>query len=195
VLGNENAAAKINPAADGILEDGEAGEVVADLQRALASLGYPVGEADGTFGERTHAAVAAFQAREGLAGEIGKWRVEWNERLSKAAPFENAARKEVTSKDLTAKGDEIVGWLGWLRKAAAGVAAFLGLDQAIDMAGVQLPDTLTGMRQVIDPISSNLGWLLWNKSALGILACVGLFVLATWLMKKLVARYRAFRTV
>lgn len=55
---------------DGILEEGEEGEAVAALQRALLGLGYLAGEPDGVFGERTHAAVAAFQARECLPAAL-----------------------------------------------------------------------------------------------------------------------------
>ncbi|WP_088346323.1 MULTISPECIES: peptidoglycan-binding protein [Rhodomicrobium] len=194
VLGDQTAAAKINPLADGILEEGEEGEAVAELQRALAGLGYPVGTPDGVFSERTHAAVAAFQAREALPGDLGKWRLEWNDRLKDAAPFENTARRGATPTDLEAKGDELVGWLGWLQKAAAGAAAFLGLDQAVDVAGLQLPETLTGMRQVVDPLSANLIWLLGNKWAFGILACIGLIVLASWLRRRQAERHRNFVT-
>jgi putative chitinase len=192
VIGNENAARKINPLADGILEEGEEGEAVAELQLALARLGYPVGEPDGVFGERTHAAVAAFQAREGLPGELGKWRVDWAERLEGASPFENSARKDAGPAELEAKGDTVIGWLGTLRRAAAGVAAFLGLDTALDQAGVQLPETFSGLRQVLDPLSAHLAWLTSNRWAFAMLGCLGVVVLASWLRRQLAARYRRF---
>ena len=60
-------AAKFDPAADGVLEEGEEGDAVTDLQIFLARLGYAVGEPDGVFGPRTVAAVAAFQARNSEA--------------------------------------------------------------------------------------------------------------------------------
>jgi hypothetical protein len=42
-------------------------EVITALQQALVSAGYDPGEADGTFGPRTEAAVVAFQQDNGLA--------------------------------------------------------------------------------------------------------------------------------
>jgi hypothetical protein len=41
-------------------------ELIAELQRALAAAGFPPGPADGVFGERTQAAVVAFQQANGL---------------------------------------------------------------------------------------------------------------------------------
>ncbi len=55
---------RLDPAADGILEEGESGAPVLELQEALIRLGYAVGEPDGVFGPRVVAAAAAFQARE-----------------------------------------------------------------------------------------------------------------------------------
>ena len=42
-------------------------EVVTALQQALVSAGYDPGEADGTFGPQTEAAVVAFQQDNGLS--------------------------------------------------------------------------------------------------------------------------------
>ncbi len=193
-FGNSFIAAKLDPAADGILEDGEQGDAVAELQRALAALGYPVGNADGTFGERTHAAVAAFQAREGLRDTPGKWRVEWNERLAAAKPFEDVARQAVTAADLAAKGESPVALLLWLRRAVASIAAFLGLDQAADQAGVQLPQTLTALKQAIDPIATNIGWLSGSRWALGLVGCLAAWLLLGWAISQLVSAYRSFRS-
>lgn len=48
------------------LRSGDAGDDVAQLQEALASLGYFTGKVDGTFGTDTTAAVKAFQKANGL---------------------------------------------------------------------------------------------------------------------------------
>jgi membrane-bound lytic murein transglycosylase B len=42
---------------------------IKEVQRLLADLGYPIGQADGIVGPKTRAAVKAFQRKEGLAGD------------------------------------------------------------------------------------------------------------------------------
>lgn len=191
-LGNQAVTVRLDPAADGVLEEGEQGQAVSALQKALAGLGYTVGEADGTFGPRTAAAVAAFQAREKLGGEPGKWRIEWNARLAEARPFDDAARQSVTAQDIAAKGDGVMGLLLWGRRAFAWLAAFLGLDTAADKAGVQWPSNLIDLRNVIDPLAGELQWLAGSKWVLGIVACLGAAALADWGARRLVERFRNF---
>jgi peptidoglycan hydrolase-like protein with peptidoglycan-binding domain len=101
-----------------IPEAGDAGEAVKTLQRRLAAPSYPVGELDGVFGERTEAAVAAFQMGEGLAGTPGKWRIaDYDPHLAAAStpahtvppapaavPFADSPRREVTAATFAAKG-------------------------------------------------------------------------------------------
>jgi hypothetical protein len=48
------------------LKPGDTGSQVKALQRALKSLGYPVGTVDGQYGPATKTAVAAFQHKAGL---------------------------------------------------------------------------------------------------------------------------------
>jgi len=187
---------RLDPAADGVLEEGEEGEAVRELQERLAALGYPVGEADGVFGPRTASAVAAFQAREKLTvTEPGKWDVVHGDVLASAKPFADEPRKDVTATELAEKGDRPVSVLTWVRNAFATVATFVGLDTAVDQAGVQLPQTLVGMRKVIDPLTAELKWLLGHDWAWIILACVGGAVLANWLIGRAVASYRDFNRV
>jgi putative chitinase len=121
----DGAMARLDPAADGILEEGEAGSPVLELQKALIRLGYAVGEPDGVFGPRTVAAVAAFQARERLGGEPGKYRLEWALRLAEARPFDDAGRQTATAMDLVAKGDGVVGLLLWVRRGLYAIATYL----------------------------------------------------------------------
>lgn len=54
------------PEADGKLELGESGDAVSALQQRLSSLGYWLGEPDGSYGQLTRQAVMAFQKTEGL---------------------------------------------------------------------------------------------------------------------------------
>ncbi|MEB3356193.1 MAG: peptidoglycan-binding protein [Synechococcales bacterium] len=54
---------------DGLLERGETGSAVADLQRRLQALNYYQGNIDGDYGARTEAAVMAFQRSQGLTAD------------------------------------------------------------------------------------------------------------------------------
>ena len=49
-----------------VLRKGSSGALVERLQMRLAQLGYPVGEADGSFGKATEDALMAFQSQNGL---------------------------------------------------------------------------------------------------------------------------------
>lgn len=65
--------AEVDAMSDGILERGERGTAVADLQKRLTMAGYSLGKADGIFGYGTEAAVLAFQKTskllaDGMAG-------------------------------------------------------------------------------------------------------------------------------
>ncbi|MEL6221199.1 MAG: peptidoglycan-binding protein [Cyanobacteria bacterium J06627_8] len=54
---------------DGLLEQGEAGPAVADLQRRLSALNYYNGPIDGDFGSLTEDAVIRFQRAQGLTAD------------------------------------------------------------------------------------------------------------------------------
>ena len=49
-----------------VLRVGSSGAAVAEVQRALAALGFDPGPADGAFGRKTRRAVLAFQRSSGL---------------------------------------------------------------------------------------------------------------------------------
>jgi GH24 family phage-related lysozyme (muramidase) len=66
-------AEEVNALSDGVLERGERGSPVMQLQQRLIALGYKPGQVDGIFGFGTEAAVLAFQkasklTADGLAG-------------------------------------------------------------------------------------------------------------------------------
>lgn len=81
----------------GTLKRGSRGDDVRDLQEKLAALGYDCGTPDGIFGDKTDAAVRAFQFAEGLvadgvAGPMTRERLEaaWEERQLGSLPLEPA---------------------------------------------------------------------------------------------------------
>jgi hypothetical protein len=67
--GTTTAAAKQLPAPTGTLTPGDKGTQVAVLQRALASLGFATGKADGQYGPATTSAVKRFQTSVGLKAD------------------------------------------------------------------------------------------------------------------------------
>jgi uncharacterized protein (TIGR02594 family) len=75
---------EVNTDADIWLTKGSVGRKVAEAQRALDKLGYPVGEADGIFGEQTFWAVIAFKKKQGLKPRAVIGPVTWD-RLMQAA--------------------------------------------------------------------------------------------------------------
>lgn len=198
-FGKTYVVAKLDPLADGVLEEGEEGGAVSALQKALAGLGYSVGKVDGIYGPRLAAAVAAFVAREpaiaakaGATLAPGKWSTNWTPLLGAARPFEDAPRQDATAKDIAADGDTAMASMLWLRRGAASALAFLGLDSVAGTDGVQLPETLAGLKHAIDPLTANLQWLLGNKWALGAALCVGVVAISSAAIRAAVAKYRRF---
>jgi putative chitinase len=188
VLGTD-ATPALDPAADGILEEGETGDAVRHLQEHLAALGYVVGATDGVFGPRTRDAVSAYQVRQGLAAD-GKWRLDYDTRraIETAIPHDATARADATAADLHRAGDQAAQATGWLKRGAGGVAAFLGLGEAAERSG-----TLAGLRDVVEPLAGNLAWLVSSKWVLGLAAAIGVLLAARLIEQRLVEQYRNFR--
>ncbi len=193
VSGERNIAKKLNPLADGILEEGEEGDPVFDLQKRLLELGYPVGNPDGIFGQRTAAAVAALQMREGLGGDPGKYRTEWAKALANAEPFADDGRRNATADDLAEKGHKPVRALQRVKQAGAGLGTFLGLDQVF---GVSESSTFSGIvdgvRNTFEPLGFAFSWLSGNKLALAVVGCLLLYLGANWLIGVFVKDHRSF---
>jgi putative chitinase len=183
-----DAAPALDPAADGVLEEGEAGHLVARLQVALASRGFSVGKIDGIYGPRTTAAVASLQARERLGGEPGKFRLEWSAGLVDARPFDDVARQDDTAATLAANGNKAVAATGALKTSAGIVAALASIGQA--------NESVQAVRQAVDPAVNNLQWalgMLGNKWAWAIMAALAVVAAASWIEAQIVARHREFR--
>ena len=87
-----------------VLRHGMRGAAVQDLQQRLADLGYPPGAIDGIMGDRTTAAVLAFQADHelGIDGVVG--RQTWDA-LDRAEP---RPERNLALADLRARGSRTV---------------------------------------------------------------------------------------
>ncbi len=66
---SSNETERVPDPTDGLLERGEVGEAVTDLQRRLTALGYYDGPIDGRYGPRTEAAVSRFQTENALTSD------------------------------------------------------------------------------------------------------------------------------
>ena len=178
-IGDGAAAVPVSPAANGVLEEGETGDAVKAMQESLAKLRYPVGAPDGIFGELTKAAVLAFQHREQLAGEPGKWIMgAYDEALAKAQPFALPWRSNLNATALLNMGDTHTIRTSFGKKVAAltGSAALLAQGaQSIDVS--DLPNIASGARGIVEPIAEALRWASQSLPlALGF-GCAALWVL------------------
>ena len=89
------------------MRSGDAGDNVSQLQEQLISLGYLSGKPDGTYGEKTVAAVKAFQKNNGLSAD-GTAGAETQKMLyggnAKAASTEKETAKEETKNESLKRG-------------------------------------------------------------------------------------------
>lgn len=138
---------------DDVLEIGDRGALVMAIQERLAALGYSVGRADGIFGSRTRAAVAAFQLESGLSadGIMGpQTRKALNDEAAKPMPL--GERAEETAADLRASGSEIATAANDLKKVAVvvgGASAATGTAQT-----AAAPDMIAQTKEVVTEVSS-----------------------------------------
>lgn len=128
------------------LKLGDEGPVVRSMQEKLALLGYPVGVADGIFGQNTRRAVVAFQDEYGLdiTGIIDTETADAVEdALDDTRSMQNVERETADEKDLKRAGARDVAktnQVGTAGATAGGAGAIAvadetgALDKAIDVA-------------------------------------------------------------
>jgi uncharacterized protein (TIGR02594 family) len=163
-------------AADGAgrvtLRHGMRGPEVRALQERLADLGYPPGAIDGAFGDRTAAAVLAFQADLGLSTDGVVGRQTWG--ALDAAPPRPA--RDVTLPDLRARGSRTVAdadqgqQIAGAGGAVAGGAIILSqAEQAVQLVQRSRGtlDAALGLVTVYWPVLliGGVGWLAWQRFA------------------------------
>lgn len=158
---------------DDLLRLGDRGELVKALQERLKDLRYAVGRADGIFGQRTRAAVLAFQAENGLVtdGIIGpKTRTALNSEAAVAMPL--GERATDTADDLKEAGSTTIDRTVKVKvaaKVAMAASATVGTVQEVgllDGAGGLLKE-LTTLRTVTNGFVDVMGWASthWYLSA------------------------------
>lgn len=130
VIGFRRADGGSTEAGQPVLKYGSRGAFVLDLQSQLAALGYTLGKADGIFGDKTRAAVLAFQGDNGLDTDGIVGRVTW-EALEGATP---RAKRDVSEDDLAKRGSETINLARKGEKALTGVETTIGGGLSIGMA-------------------------------------------------------------
>jgi putative chitinase len=171
---------------DDTLELGDHGPLVTAFQERLAALGYAIGRADGIYGSRARAAVAAFQLENHLKtdGVIGP---ETRKALNSesAIPMPVGERSTETAADLKAAGSETILTTQNIKRAAVGI----GGTSAVTGAGQQAApvDIIVATKDVAAEISS---WkaitsligetFAWATSHLWILGIVVAFCFYRW---------------
>ncbi len=150
---------KANPA---VLKRGMKGDLVKDLQKALARLGYFPGALDGDFGGRTEAALLAFQADNNLETD-GRFGALTREALAEAPSREIAPQRAAMGLlDLSGAGSRIA--KASVRNIAVGaILGGGGLATVID--------DVTGQADVIQKVFADHGLVTG-----GVILAAGLFV-------------------
>lgn len=174
--------AEVAPAADGTVRYGDKGLLVRAVQATLIQRGYPIGgEPDGDFGDKTRAAVLAFQATEGLP-TTGVVDQATQDALNHAParPIDQD-RASATAEDLRQAGSTTVAHadnVGTAAKVivAAGTAASADSTGMLDRAR-EIVDQVTAVRGVANGAIDVVQWFgqhLWI-AALAVGAAVWLY--------------------
>jgi uncharacterized protein (TIGR02594 family) len=122
-----------------VLRHGDRGLFVEDLQEQLIALRYPVGRVDRIFGDRTRAAVLAFQADQGLGVDGVVGRETWAA-LATAGP---RPEREITTQDLREDGSRTIRKADGAQ-AGTGIAIVIG---GITLTMESLDDALGALEQ------------------------------------------------
>ena len=138
------------------LRIGSRGDEVRVLQGKLRDLGYPVGAVDGMFGEATADGVAAFQRRNGLAGDPGEWRKSYYDALTSAVSVIPSNRAGATPATLDRRGDIVMRVCRWGRNIIMGVLTTFGITVG---QGDNIVQTLSQTQDAADRMHGIVTWM------------------------------------
>ncbi len=159
------------------------------LQSRLRALGYPCGGVDGIFGEQTYRAVVLFQHDNELEGETGIWLPAYDAALESAKPM-LSRRTNATQGDLDAAGDQPVRNLNLLQRILAWIFGASAAAQTLQ--GSSVLDSVNGLRSILEPVQSLMGWLGGNVWLIVAVACVALIALVRVMRNDHLEAYRNF---
>lgn len=147
-----------------ILQMGDKGRMVRDLQGQLLDLGYALGAIDGAFGARTRAAVLAFQADNDLVSDGIVGALTWAA-LPKAAP---RAERKVTVGDLKERGSRTIREAERALTSGAAALGVTGLATAVQQAK-ETAQAVQEARGALDALGGVIG-ANWQVAALVVAA-------------------------
>ncbi len=174
---------------DGTLHAGMVGEDVRALQGKLRALGYPVGTVDGIYGEQVYRAVVLFQHDHDLNGAPGVWQPSYDDVLADAKPM-LPKRKAATHRDLEAMGDRPTAHMNLLQRVFAWMFGASAVAETFD--GRSVLDSVTGLRNIVEPVQDALAWIATNRFLLIAAGCVAAIALVRLIRSEHVKAYRNF---
>ncbi|WP_275789718.1 peptidoglycan recognition protein family protein [Pararhizobium gei] len=172
-----------------VLQFGDRGSAVEDLQKKLAALGYFPGRIDGDFGEKTRAAVLAFQADNHLVTD-GKYGSGSREAMKKAKPAPVSAKRSAATLATLASEGSTIAKASLNTQVAGGIAAVGGILVTLNEASgilTKLTDSMGSIGDILDGLSQ------WQGAGI---AALGIYVVLRSLAagRNHVADYRSGKT-
>jgi lysozyme family protein len=171
------------------LHAGMHNEAVRTLQIKLRALGYPCGMADAIYGEQVYRAVVLFQHDNDLQGEPGIWLPAYNTVLATAKPM-LLRRQDTTAKDLDQAGDGPVRHFNVLQRIFAWLFGASAAAQIFD--GQSVMESVSGVRDVVEPAHGLILWLGTNRWLLVAAGCLALIALIRIMRSQHVAAFQSF---
>jgi peptidoglycan hydrolase-like protein with peptidoglycan-binding domain len=180
---------QIAASGDGTLHAGMGSDDVRDLQERLRALGYPAGNVDGIYGEQTYRAVVLFQHDNDLNGAPGIWQPAYDSILDEARPM-LPKRKSATHRDLETLGDRPTAHMNFLQRVFAWMFGASAAAQIFE--GGSVLDSISGLRDIVEPAGDALAWISANRFILIAGGCVAMIAFVRLMRNGHVNAYRNF---
>jgi lysozyme family protein len=172
-----------------ILDVGSRGDEVRDLQTRLRDKGFAPGDIDGSYGQKTADAVAAFQRRNNLQGKAGAWHKSYDDELAATGSIVPENRAKATPAELEAKGDSLSRLLRLARDFIAWITAiFAAAAGSGSLAPQSLLEAPHGSAPVIGAITA---FAKSNAWVILLLVCVAFVVVLEVLRQWRASEYRS----
>lgn len=162
---------------------GDEGDHVKQIQRHLADKGFSAGKVDGKFGSLTQRQVAAFQVAHGLLGTGKVDRRTWELISEPTAPVEAVpGRETIDAKELAARGSKTV-QAGVSVSFIGRVLTWLGIGGTVDaVAGIGAAEAIVGQAEKLAAVAARGHSLLGTVLSVRFLVIAGAVILGSLLV-------------